>query len=75
MLFWTLRCVAGDCGTSMSFPTPVDTTGSHRALLPEAREMLPSGRGEPASQGPEGCCLLSNYQKSPYSPAELIRDI
>lgn len=45
---WTLRCVAGDGDTSMSFRMPIGTTGSRMSRLPEAREMIPFGTGEPA---------------------------
>ena len=33
-------------------------------LLPEGRERTPFGKGEPVSQVPEECWLLSNCQKS-----------
>lgn len=41
----TLRCVAGDGDTSMSFCMLIGTTGRQGA-----REMIPFGSGEPAPQ-------------------------
>ena len=43
-------------------------TGSHMSLLPEGREVTPFGIWKPALQVPKKCWLLSNHQKSSYSP-------
>lgn len=50
----------------MHFDMLTGTTGSCRCLWSKAREMIPFVRGEPASQVPEGCWLLSNHQKFSY---------
>lgn len=56
-------------GRRMLAWTGICLSESHMSLLPEVREMILFGRGELASQVPEEIWLLSNCQKSFYSPA------